>query len=313
MLRGKKTFVSWGPLMLLSVAPACIGEVGSEPQNTLMDASVPDGAVSIPDASVAATLDSGSDGGSQLVTDAGRDGGREGENDGGVISGGTPFMKEGFESSSLNTTAWKWVDDNASYALDTTRFHSGAASLRINTANINANPWNRGFVETTRTFPLAGRSLFIRAFIYLDDPAPTRHFTVLAARSAEKAPTAGDWSYKVNIVPTSSRLQWRYLWNYGTVGLGSFIDSAPADHADTGRWACWEWEIDGVDRQLRFWLDEAPLPNFTVTVGSQWAIAKNVHTQFGFQTSHHDSYGDAGYNVWVDDITVDDERVGCAH
>ncbi len=221
------------------------------------------------------------------------------------------LLSEDFETANLNTSVWKWVHETAIYAVDTTRFHRGRASLKITTSNLNKNPWNHGFIETLRTFPLANKSLFMRAFIYLDSPMPDRHFTVVTAKSSERAPTAGTWDYKINVLPSGASALWRYLWAYGSVGTGQYIDSSSADGPQGGRWACWEWEFDGANRELNFWYNDTSVPNFTANIESKWEIPKNVSVQFGFRTSHRESYGDAGYTLWIDDIAINDKKIGC--
>lgn len=223
------------------------------------------------------------------------------------------LMKEDFESASLNTSAWRWVHETATVSVDATRSHRGQNSLRINTSNLNSNPWNHGFIETTRDFPLAGKSLFVRAFVYLDAPVPDRHFTVLSVKSVDRPPTAGTWEYRINLIPSGAAMLWRFLWNYGNVPSGQIIDSNPADGPQSGRWACWEWEFDGANRELHFWYDEVLVQNFTATVGSQWEIPKTVKAKLGFTTSHRESYGNTGYNIWLDDIAIDNKKIGCAN
>ena len=222
------------------------------------------------------------------------------------------LMKEDFETTALSTSTWKWIHETATYTIDTGRFHRGRSSLKITTSNINKNPWNHGIIETIRPFPLGNKSLFMRAFVFLDTPLPDRHFTVITAKSSEKPPTTGTWDYKINVLPSGSSVLWRYLWTYGNVGNGQFLDSSSADGPQGGRWACWEWELDGANRELNFWYDNTAVPNFSAKIESQWAIPKNINVQFGFRTSHRESYGDTGYTLWLDDIAINDKRIGCA-
>jgi hypothetical protein len=222
---------------------------------------------------------------------------------------------ETFESGGLDAKVWRWIHETATSEVQTARVWKGKHALRLNTSNLNARPWNFSRIQTTRAYPIAGQSLFARIYIYLDTRVPNRHFTVIEATSTQPPIGGGGWAYYLNIVPAASLikpqpLHWRALWAYQS-GLKEQYD--PRSLVPVGKWSCWEWEMRGSQSELYLWVDGQPVPGMTVLPSAKavWAAPKLAHLSFGFRTSHTDSLPAGGYDVWLDNIAVDDQRIGC--
>jgi hypothetical protein len=226
---------------------------------------------------------------------------------------------ENFESGGLDTRLWKWIPHASSYVADTERVFSGKYSLKINVSEKSGTPWNWGQIKTNRAFQLAGRDLYVRALVFLDARVPSRHFSVMSARSVGPAPTGGTWQYILNLLPSrggiGAALQWRYIWEYGAVNaqLWDQKDKVPR----VGEWACWEWDVLGSKNEIRLSVNGEPVMGMVagenVTPGGKgmWLAPPQAQFSFGFYTSHADSLPAGGYNIWLDELAIDDAKIGC--
>jgi hypothetical protein len=92
------------------------------------------------------------------------------------------------------------------------------------------------------------------------------------------------------------------------------------DASHVGQWMCFEFEYagEGESAELRVWWDgqEHPRLHYSTTnrgnKGELWPIPKYDHLGFGF--THYQDYGAfvGKLDAWLDEIAVDDERIGCA-
>lgn len=91
-----------------------------------------------------------------------------------------------------------------------------------------------------------------------------------------------------------------------------------------GRWTCYEWKFDWQNDEMRLWMDgqevsgtavqnKKPLPgpahNGCVQDSTQgnWYIPRAEKLRLGWE--HFQDSID--HQIWVDDIVIDDERIGC--
>ena len=93
-------------------------------------------------------------------------------------------------------------------------------------------------------------------------------------------------------------------------------------HADekvvpVGDWACVEWQFDGPNDTMRFWLDGQPLPDLTMDgVGQgcvhqpatfRWTAPTFADVDLGWESYQADD----ARTLYVDDVVLDTQRVGC--
>ena len=67
------------------------------------------------------------------------------------------------------------------------------------------------------------------------------------------------------------------------------------------------------ESELRAWLNEVPLDDMTVTGGTskgEWIAPEFSSLSFGLHHPHPEPA--PSYEVWIDEIAVDAERVGCS-
>ncbi len=208
---------------------------------------------------------------------------------------------EDFESGMLDPMRWSTQKTNSVIAVDGTRFARGknAAHLKITSTRAES----QAYIKTTASFPLAGNHVFVRAFYYFDTALPNRWFTVFKAN--ETTPPAGGL-YRLDLIPTSETrpmVPAYYRW----MGRESSRDLAPQ-----GIWACWEWEFnfEGANNEIHFFSQEAPLTRLDV-VGTP--AIKTASLTFGANLPFHPDINvrPDGFNIWIDEVAVTKERLGC--
>ena len=92
------------------------------------------------------------------------------------------------------------------------------------------------------------------------------------------------------------------------------------DDSHVGEWMCFEFEYvgEGDDAEVRVYWDGREHPalhyssNNRGSSGELWSIPTYDYLEFGFE--HYQDYGAfvGGFDAWIDEVAVDDERIGCA-
>jgi hypothetical protein len=94
------------------------------------------------------------------------------------------------------------------------------------------------------------------------------------------------------------------------------------DHADgtvepVGRWACVEWQFDGPNDTMRFWLDGTAIDSLTVRGVGEGCVHQPATFEWkapNFETLDlgWESYqGDSERTLYIDDIVISTTRIGC--
>jgi hypothetical protein len=117
---------------------------------------------------------------------------------------------------------------------------------------------------------------------------------------------------------------YRYGGQYNTRMMANY-DSSPLKsdcwkHSQTtipqNRWACVEWQLDGPNNTLRFWLDGQSLADLTVMQKGEGCIAHDTMDNWWAPTFSAIRLGWEHYQqgpgeLWIDDVVLDTGRVGC--
>jgi len=76
-------------------------------------------------------------------------------------------------------------------------------------------------------------------------------------------------------------------------------------------WTCVEWQFDGVNDELRFWLDGQLLPELTETPtqGGRWPAPAFERLDLGLYNVRADV--NAPVEMWIDDVALGMQRIGC--
>jgi hypothetical protein len=74
-------------------------------------------------------------------------------------------------------------------------------------------------------------------------------------------------------------------------------------------WNCVEWQFDGVNDQIRVWLDGQPVPDLTVInppIGGHWPAPKFEEIRLGWYYVPN-----LPAEMWIDDVAIGSQRIGC--
>ena len=84
-----------------------------------------------------------------------------------------------------------------------------------------------------------------------------------------------------------------------------------------GNWSCAEWQFDGPNNTMRFWLDGAAVDSLTVTgtgegcgnqpAGYVWTAPTFDRLDLGWESYQQDT----ARTIWIDDVVVSKTKVGC--
>ena len=217
---------------------------------------------------------------------------------------------EDFEGDSLDTGLWEISKSGSDDPeIDDTRAARGEHSLHFHSEDNN-------FVYITEraTFPAANNTYYARMFVYFD-ALPT-------------APVYAHWSLSVGLEDgneAEARIGGQYDGDINRFGVGS-------DHGPTGdwtnldeddpnevperEWICLEWLHKGDTNEGRVWINDVEHPSLHTTAtdhgGDDVDYILPEFTEAWFGWWHYQGGTDpAEFDIWIDEIVVDDERVGC--
>jgi hypothetical protein len=196
---------------------------------------------------------------------------------------------EGFESGMVNPGIWGGTLQNATTTVETTQVDRGSKALHIGLQAVTAGTSVHGQIEESSATGMGGH-FFVRAFFYVASPLPTSSLILSSIFTS---------GVSIDIGPTAAG----YFHANSTGAMEQFSSTAtPLD-----QWFCMEYEVDGTAGTLNAWLDDSTL------ILNQTGITPATFTGIGLGAS---MYGPAtaqsAHDVWVDEIIVDKQRVGCA-
>lgn len=252
-------------------------------------------------------------------------------------TGGAPITGSGgsmASSATCDNPAWTFCDDFESYSVGDApdggwyeasdlygnpviatsgeRSFSGASSVnfRVNSGG------GRAFLNTDVPFPAAGDVFYGRMMIFMESVPASAHWDIISAY--------GDGGV----------CEGNYRWG-GQSGhtLANYHPGDCYQHfgnlvPEEGKWLCYEWKFDAPLSEMHVWIDDFEMndTNHAVLSGSgqgcanagscppnphpgqQWVAPEWAHLSIGW--AHYQSEEQAP-NTWIDDVVIDDERIGC--
>lgn len=240
---------------------------------------------------------------------------------------------EDFESRSAgqppDPARWSlqfWDMANTTLAVDETRAARGTKAIKIH-QNINVNR----AVMTTRTgFPLA--KFWVRLFLYVQEvPPPMRwdnqcmclnpgviHWTYAFAQGDT---TFGDGVRRPEIRAGDFINEGLFVNEDGMgdgrseVGQGNEMNE-PAGYdmgMRPGEWQCLEFMWDAPGKELKVYWDGREHPSLNVKNRAEWAFPDANFSSLTLGLSHYQNYPLLmnGLDVWIDEVAIDPNRIGC--
>jgi len=135
---------------------------------------------------------------------------------------------------------------------------------------------------------------------------------------------------KVEKLPTR-KMHWTSIEMVGPLANGNnallrfggeydnFMDNYVANGGETAKmsktpvpineWTCIEWEYDNSNDTMRMWSDEQLISDIEVVSDPNWVHPKYQKIYVGWQNYQPNLV--VPMNVWIDDVAMDSQRIGC--
>jgi hypothetical protein len=220
------------------------------------------------------------------------------------------LLCDGFESGGFGTL---WAKDLVRSPQDggpqpTVLVESGHAYRGSYAVHAHVEPLQKStYVQAAiyeNTVAPSGQSVFIRAFLFIEGITGVETNLMYAAQKV--SPWGG---VALSNDPTN------------TIAIDDWADPtgqwamSPAV-TPMGRWACFEWEIDNGPTpstdagtgMARVWIDEVEIPELNV----QQLWTSPFFGSFGFGFDFTTSAAVGPLDIWIDEVAIDGNRIGCA-
>src|SRR5262245_18741301 len=173
---------------------------------------------------------------------------------------------EDFEAGALNPAKWvlNYPVRGESVKDATAKIESGLTARGKRALHVkltSAAECAQIFATAVPSFPMAGKQLFVRAFVHVDKLTPNRHWALfIATDTVVGKDEYYARSYRMRLLPQDEKLPGVpnvFFWNY-TQNAGGYFNKATVTKAPLGTWDCWQWELDfrGGAKTVRFYLND---------------------------------------------------------
>ncbi len=220
----------------------------------------------------------------------------------------TMNLCEDFESGKIDSTVWSLGQSKAAATIESARAARGKNALHVTVSEPMVDGYHLGFITTKRAFPVAGANLFVRAFVYIDAISTHRHFTVFSATGNSKYAIDVIPAWNPPYLPANYRMLWYPPGKLGGEPTGDTYGK-PWTQTPLGRWACWEWEMHGATNETRFSIDDKEIVPLRIDAQMGWTAPTTAKLGFGMEQFHAVR---EGFSLWIDEIAVSTEKIGCA-
>jgi hypothetical protein len=230
-------------------------------------------------------------------------------------AGANVQLCEDFESGTLDTTTWQVSGDVP--VIDGVQKARGSKALHI-----VKNGNGQSYIRESKTFPEPKNTYFGRIFVYFNslpaDPLTYAHWTIIGAVGtgvSGEIRVSGQLQNTVNHfgVGTDNRTD--------PNGTGDWTNSDKDPNnmplgVPVKSWLCIEWMHKGDTNETRFWWDAVEHPSLytmpTTPHGGNpaqpYLLPQFTSVWMGWQEYQTSTQV---YEMWVDEIAIDKERIGC--
>ncbi len=244
-------------------------------------------------------------------------GGGGGATDAGFTCAGR-LVCDDFEGAGAPAAPFQKTTSAGSVTLDTTRAYSGTHSVKVSIdATTASDTYRHAMLSVTGAplIPLANDTLYGRFMIFTDRiPDQTVHWTFAHG----DGPVGGGLSSTYN------------LGGMGGLMANYYKNSNPATDCwqtknqmfPTNRWVCVAFLYDGVNDEIRFWMDGVEVPELHVVgnqktdqtctvagVDGKWYAPTFQNLGIGWESYQHDVAG--AHDAWIDDVVLDTAPIPC--
>jgi hypothetical protein len=250
------------------------------------------------------------------------------EPDGGADAGdpcANAFFCDDFEAYASDAgpgKPWATTQNGGKVAVDGTHVHSGKNAVRFAAAQASGYRSVMLNLSGSGILPVTPNHIFGRMMFYLDSsPATSVHWTFIDASGKTPGGYGAVYRYGGQTPsPSGNTLMANYdTDSYGTPPAGPSSDCwlHSKTVVPTNAWACAEWEFDGPNNTMRFWLDGAALSDLTMTgtgggcvhqpATFTWTAPEFDRVDLGWESYQADD----ARTLWIDDVALGKTRLGC--
>jgi hypothetical protein len=239
---------------------------------------------------------------------------------------------ESYAAGSAPGAPWSLaVTSGGTVVVATDRAHSGSNSVKASLGVSGAYGAATMSFADPNVFPVIGNVIFGRMMFYLES-SPDTDITWAFIEGGGIVPNQtyhATYRYGGRLARfdgggTFIGNQFQALYDtpdsYQTPPMGPSTNcwhDSTGEVIPTGKWTCAEWAFDGPNDTMRFWLDGQPVPSLTVTgtgdacveqaADYEWTAPTFAYMNVGWSSS---SDTDAR-TIWIDDVALGSERLGC--
>jgi len=228
----------------------------------------------------------------------------------------TFLLCEDFESEAAGAPAdpQVWQTPNDRLRVDSTRAARGAKALSVTTRS------NEGthFIRTTKTLPATRKKMWGRLFFWVQPPRPTAfsHWTTIEATGVHPAGgTARTRVGGIHVPGVENRLDFNYdIWGGRPAGFKEVGYELVGQDLPDASWHCLEWMIDVPAREVRIFRDGSEETKLAASKSID-GIALDFPDIDGLNIGmsiYQDIKSDS-WKVWIDEIAIDVQRIGCSN
>jgi hypothetical protein len=216
---------------------------------------------------------------------------------------------ESFESASLDMGRWQIQTSGDNPAVVTTRAARGTRSVHFHTVDNGL-----ALLHTREPFPMPNNRYFGRVFVWFA-AMPTApewaHWTIAGSKTdadETEIRVGGQYDNMINRFGVGT--------DHGPTGDWTNLDEDPGDPVPVGEWVCVEWLHDGQNDVTDLWWNGVPRPSLHTTAASHGGATgeyrmPDIDSMFiGFWLYQPETMPEA-FDVWIDEVAIDGERIGC--
>jgi hypothetical protein len=228
----------------------------------------------------------------------------------------TFLLCEDFESeapgSPADPSVWQTPDDRL--RVDATRAARGAHALSVVTRS------NEGthFIRSSKIAPAAKKKLWGRLFFWVQSPRPGSfsHWTAIEATGVHPAGgTARTRVGGIHIPGVENRLDFNYdIWGGRPAGFHEVGFEVVGQDLPDATWHCLEWMFDVGAREARIFRDGKEETKLAASKSID-GIALDFPEIDGINIGmaiYQDIKADT-WKVWIDEVAIDLQRIGCSN
>jgi hypothetical protein len=214
---------------------------------------------------------------------------------------------EDFETGGLDTGTWSTM--GAAPTLDNTRAARGERS-----AHFHSTDNGLMLIRTTNIFPVANNNYFGRLFVWFDalPSAPQwAHWTIAGAQGGGEAEirVGGQFDGQINRFGVGT--------DHGATGDWTRLDEDSDEPVPVRTWLCVEWQHDGAADETRLWIGGVERTSLRTAAddhggddGEEYLLPEFESAWVGFW-QYATGVTPEEFDVWIDEVAFDGERIGC--